>query len=267
MNSYPRIRYPEDITMTPYVIIQKLHGLSCLIRECPYDNKNKTYSFPKEIRTSEKWVIREVFYALKPDTLPVPSGMRPLCILETFSTPRRTVTVQIDYNPVGFRSDVFVTCTRFIAWSLPIINTTPLYFYKKGRGVYITFEEDPASDTGYVEISPIFVIKHENAITGLSFKPQVILFSCLYGRCIPTLPLSVDEYTNQTEKLEKLSISQCLNKCSSTVNPIDIASTLDVVGGESRESREIITANLQPFSSRKLILIALLILLGIVIIL
>lgn len=149
-----------------------------LVSLCLYKNENGTsyIGLPQKHREGDKDVyscrLREdslligMFYIINPDIRPIPPGMDLLCIKNTETSIPETVGIEPIYDPFNIDNQ----CTRMIAWMEPVPYGKPLYIYKKGSSVSISFEKEELEQLSF---SPIYVLEKEYGFKGVQ------------GRCMP----------------------------------------------------------------------------------
>lgn len=133
------------------------------------------------------------FYAINPDITTRPPGMD---LIHAVNTPNSTIKLDTVYDPFHHQKNV----VRFHAWVEPVPHATPLYVWKNGVNIYMSFSpNNPGKGFQQEYFSPIYVlidprIKNVQRIAGFSGKNELFgiengypqfRFSGYQGRCIP----------------------------------------------------------------------------------
>lgn len=132
-------------------------------------------------------------YAIHPDFRPIPPGAALFCAQK-----EPIVNIKTVYDPFDYQKG----CSRFIAWIEPVPHTTPLYIYKKGNNIRMSFKDE--FPKGYHYDMTLFVLTDPRddlptvpGFTNDKFaivngQPQ-FMFEGYQGRCLPDpngIPLS-----------------------------------------------------------------------------
>lgn len=178
------------------------------------------------ICNDKDWVIGMIFYALRPDFIPIPHGMSLISSSFNESPPYQTTHVEIVSDPFHLH----LNTVNFITYYSPVDNTIPLYFYDNDFSIKDNNQKKDKVESqnsilaigGYEGkkdlipefISPVFVMwryylsfgditNYQDALTKAKKIENDFIyqnFSCIERRCVPTLSEGND-------------IRGCLNIC------------------------------------------------------
>lgn len=186
------------------------------------DKENNVKMVCMEPNTAyQGWYPAERFYAINPMFTPIPSYFRLICAKRNLSGEKNynTLSVVTNYDPFNINDE----CIYFLTWTLPTPYTTPLYVYKSGGGILVSFKK---RNLPTAFLSPLFVLTEkpkENTIlpgpkkwfNKMKNGTPDFLFRNDNGRCIPEPGgISLEECTLQTnlQMQRPLSLLDILKK-------------------------------------------------------
>lgn len=163
-----------------------------LIPLCLYQNYNSGSYVSQSCNSVPETEFEKKFYVLEENDEITPPGMSLFCFRNTPNVDYSTTDVHTVYDPFNQQKG----CLRFYAWVSPVPYSTPLYIWKRGNDVHISF--DSKEPKGYEPelFSPIYVLLDPRddgvRVPGFSnnkFKiidnKSVFAFSRYQGRCLP----------------------------------------------------------------------------------
>lgn len=160
---------------------------------CLYsNNESSLITLPEKVRENDKTVLKcrniegmnfeTIFYVINPDIKPKPSYLDLFCVKNANNT---TVDLFTVYDPYADLDGI-----RFLAWLEATPCTSPLYVWRKGQKLKITFNENEP-DKGYIldEYIPIIFVLAPSTVKGERVGNcnlgDKFTFSISDRRCIP----------------------------------------------------------------------------------
>jgi hypothetical protein len=180
-----------------------------IIPLCLYNNRESSLiTLPNRTRENDKdnlvcpviegMNFESIFYVFNPDIKPKPGYFDLFCVENNNNT---TTNIYNAYDPFSMHN-----CLRFLAWMEATPCSTPLYFWKKGGKLKITFNEnEPGEGYKLDELIPlIFVLLPQNS----TIKAEKV------GKCIgkfgDKITFSISDRRCIPDPSSKLTLGECM---------------------------------------------------------
>jgi hypothetical protein len=194
--------------------------LSSINRAIKYKEGDKISVKCSEDSHPENWHFAGQIYSIDPSLVPRPFGLEIFVVIQRRSFPFDVFSVKLVtdifnevyklYDKEFSNSEIYKT-TFFTAWTFPLSNTTPLYFFKTNRRVFISFDpiappsdnHNPMLKVGFTDrihyqssknnkfeeligtlnnvVSPVYVLSDDTFKDGF----ENIKFQCIDGTLLP----------------------------------------------------------------------------------
>jgi hypothetical protein len=149
------------------------------------------------------------FGVLSPMVRPIPGGGRTqlICVQLSGSYPYNIIDISY-YVDIFNRSKM--NCVNFIAYTVPVSNTIPLYLYKRGRNMYPTFTPSPPFGDGWEEneLPAIYVFKPSDFPNGYLFYDDPGKVGCVPhpkgSSLIDCILISEENILRKPKKIEEM---------------------------------------------------------------
>lgn len=178
-----------------------------------YDKKTKTISYQcirKPEKNFDKWILYDIFYAIDPQTRPIPNGMKLFCIKKRMSFPYDITDIHIVYDTF----DIEPNCNYFITYNMPAINTKMLHFFKIGQNIFPTFNRFPPNfNPDWQYYTTVHLMTRETIGNIFNENISQLKFNCVNGRCIPWTT-DIDDIYRQKSSFEPTNFQDCVLKCN-----------------------------------------------------